>query len=227
MKLRNLAIDGPPGAGKSTVGFRVAQALGMAFLDTGAMYRALALRALQLGADPEDEPELLKLLSSTEIRILPADRADGRRYTLIMDGEDVTWALRSPDVDRIVAIVAKHGEVRKAMVPLQRQLALQAPSVVVGRDIGTAVLPDADLKIFLDASPQERARRRWAELQALGEDISLQEVLEDILRREHLETTRAVSPLIVPPGAVVVDTDHLDVDAVVEVVLELIRLKEC
>jgi cytidylate kinase len=227
VKLRNLAIDGPPGAGKSTVGFRVAQALGMLFLDTGAMYRALALRALQFGVDPEDEHGLLELLAGADIRILPADGADGRKYTVLMDGEDVTMALRSPEVDRIVAVVAKHGGVRRAMVPLQRQLALQTPSVVVGRDIGTAVLPDADLKIFLDASLEERARRRWAELRSAGHEVALEEVLEEIRRRETLETTREVSPLVVAPGAVVVDTDHLDVEATVKVVLELIKLKEC
>ncbi len=227
MKLSHLAIDGPPGAGKSTVGFRVARALGMRFLDTGAMYRALALRALQDGVDPEDGAGLLGLLERADIRILPADGAHGRRYTLVMDGEDVTEALHTPQVDSIVAVVARHAGVRKAMVALQRKLALQAPSVVVGRDIGTAVLPDADLKIFLDASLEERARRRWAELRAAGREVSLEATLEDLRRREELETTREVSPLAVPPGAVVVNTDHLDVDAVVQVILELTKLKEC
>lgn len=227
MKLSHLAIDGPPGAGKSTVGFRIAQELGMRFLDTGAMYRALALRALQYGVDPEDGAGLLRLLERADIRILPADGARGRRYTLIMDGEDVTEALHTPQVDSIVAVVARHARVRKAMVALQRQLALQAPSVVVGRDIGTAVLPDADLKIFLDASLEERARRRWADLRAAGSELSLEEALEELRRREELETTREVSPLMVPPGAVVVNTDHLDVDAVVQLILELTKLKEC
>ncbi len=227
MKLRNLAIDGPPGAGKSTVGYRVAKALGMVFLDTGAMYRALAYRALQAGVDPSDEQGLLELFARMHIRILPADGSDGSKYRVQVDGEDVTLALRTPEVDRIVAVVAQHARVRRAMVPVQRELALQSRTVVVGRDIGTTVLPDADLKIFLDASLEVRARRRWAELSAAGREVSFEAVLEDIRERELLETTRKESPLVVAQGAVVVNTDHLDVDSVVDVVLELIKLKEC
>ncbi|MGO9028403.1 MAG: (d)CMP kinase [Acidimicrobiales bacterium] len=196
---RVIAIDGPAGAGKSTVSLRVARKLGLERLDTGAMYRAVAWAALRDGVDPADAGAVADLAGSVSIEV--GDR-------VVTDGVDVTEAIRSPEVNRAVSAVAANPEVRRALVARQRQwVADHGGGVVEGRDIGSVVFPQASLKIYLTASPEERARRRSDE----GSD--------GVARRDRLDSTRTVSPLEVAEGARIVDTTDRPIDAVVEEVL--------
>ena len=216
---RTIAIDGPAGAGKSTIGALVAERLGYLFLDTGAMYRAVALAAQRKQIDPDDAAKLTTLAAAVRITIGPPTKQDGRAYTVLLDGSDVTWEIRSADIDRIVSQVARVPGVRDAMVAQQRALAGKGRVVMVGRDIGTVVLPDAEKKIFLTASASERARRREEELASRGERRPRQELLNEILRRDQLDTEREVSPLKAAGDAVVVQTDGLSVKEALERVL--------
>ena len=220
---RTIAIDGPAGAGKSTVGALIAERLGYLFLDTGAMYRAVALAALRRRIDPDDAAALADLATKVRIMIGPPTKRDGRAYTVLLDGSDVTWDIRSADIDRIVSQVARVPAVRDAMVAQQRALAGQARVVMVGRDIGTVVLPDAERKIFLTASASERARRREEELASRGERRPRQELLREILRRDQLDTERPVSPLKAAEDAIVVQTDGLSVREALDKVLAAIQ----
>ncbi|MEA2625362.1 MAG: CMP/dCMP kinase [Candidatus Binatota bacterium] len=220
---RTVAIDGPAGAGKSTIGALVAERLGYLFLDTGAMYRAVALAAMRRGIDPDDGPKLTELAKSVRIMIGPPTKQDGRAYTVLLDGSDVTWEIRSMDVDRIVSQVARVSGVRDAMVEQQRTLAGQGRVVMVGRDIGTVVLPNAERKIFLTASASERARRREEELASRGERRARQDLLHEILRRDQLDTERAVSPLKAADDAIIVQTDGLSVRQALDNVLAAIQ----
>ncbi|HEX9496290.1 MAG TPA: (d)CMP kinase [Candidatus Limnocylindria bacterium] len=220
---RTIAIDGPAGAGKSTIGALVAERLGYLFLDTGAMYRAVALAALRKRIDPDDAEKLTALATSARVMIGPPTKQDGRAYTVLLDGSDVTWDIRSADIDRIVSQVARVPGVRDAMVAQQRALAGQNRVVMVGRDIGTVVLPDAEKKVFLTASAGERARRREEELASRGERRPRQELLHEILRRDQLDTERVVSPLKAAEDAVVVQTDGLSVREALDRVLAAIQ----
>jgi cytidylate kinase len=220
---RTIAIDGPAGAGKSTIGALVAERLGYLFLDTGAMYRAVALAALRKRIDPDDAEKLTGLAKKVRIMIGPPTKQDGRAYTVLLDGGDVTWDIRSADIDRSVSQVARVEGVRDAMVAQQRALAAQGRVVMVGRDIGTVVLPDAERKIFLTASAGERARRREEELASRGERRPRQDLLHEILRRDQLDTERAVSPLKAADDAVVVQTDGLSVREALDRVLGAIQ----
>ena len=220
---RTIAIDGPAGAGKSTIGALAAERLGYLFLDTGAMYRAVALAASRRGIDPDDADTLSELARTARITIGPPTKQDGRAYTVLLDGSDVTWEIRSAEIDRIVSQVARVPAVRDAMVQQQRALAGQSRVVMVGRDIGTVVLPTADRKIFLTASASERARRREEELASRGERRARQELLHEILRRDQLDTERAVSPLKAADDAVVVQTDGLSVREALDKVLAAIQ----
>ena len=216
---RTVAIDGPAGAGKSTIGALVAERLGYLFLDTGAMYRAVALAAQRSGIDPDDVEQLTLLAKRVRITIGPPTTQDGRAYTVLLDGSDVTWEIRSAAIDRSVSQVARVPGVRDAMVEQQRACAGRGRVVMVGRDIGTVVLPDAERKIFLTASAGERARRREEELASRGERRPRQELLHEILRRDQLDTERVVSPLKAAEDAVVVQTDGLSVKDALERVL--------
>src|SRR5579859_4870871 len=220
---RTVAIDGPAGAGKSTIGALVAERLGYLFLDTGAMYRAVALAALRKSVDPDDAARLGELAAKVRIMIGPPTKQDGRAYTVLLDGGDVTWDIRSAEIDRIVSQVARIPAVRDAMVAQQQALAGRGRVVMVGRDIGTVVLPDADRKIFLTASAAERARRRGDELAARGEVRPRQELLHEILRRDQLDSERVVSPLRSAEDAIVVQTDGFSVGQALEKVLEVIQ----
>jgi cytidylate kinase len=222
-KPRTIAIDGPAGAGKSTIGALVAERLGYLFLDTGAMYRAIALASRRRGVDPDDADNLARLAREVRIAIGPPTVQDGRAYTVLLDGADVTWAIRAADVDRIVSQIARVPAVRDAMVQQQRALALRGRIVMVGRDIGTVVLPDAERKIFLTASAAERARRREEELAARGQARPRQELLAEILRRDELDSHRAVAPLRAASDALVVETDGLAVREALDRVLALIE----
>ncbi|MBC7228029.1 MAG: (d)CMP kinase [Thermoflexales bacterium] len=214
-----ITIDGPVASGKSTIGYLLAQRLGYLYLDTGAMYRAVTYAALSRGVPVEDEAAVTALAQALRIDVVPPTADDGRQYTVLADGEDVTWEIRRPEVDGNVSVVSAYPGVRRAMVAQQRRIAAGGRVVMVGRDIGSVVLPDADLKLYLDASPQERARRRWLERRSRGEDVSYEEVLAMTLRRDEIDSGRAVSPLRVPEGAVVIDTTGLNVEEVLARVL--------
>jgi len=211
-----IAIDGPAGAGKSTVAKQVAKELDLLYLDTGAMYRAITLKALRQGVELSDEEAVSSLAMETEIEL---EHARGQR--VFCDGEDVSRAIRSPEVSRNVSVVAAYPGVRQRLVTLQRQEAERCGVVMDGRDIGTHVLPQAQLKIFLTASPEERARRRWMELQKNGQELSLIEVTEDMIRRDRYDTGREVSPLEVADDALILDTTGLEIAEIVQKIVVL------
>src|SRR5690606_1825199 len=214
-----VAIDGPAGAGKSTVARRVAQALNYLYLDTGAMYRAVALKALQTKVDPEDEEALARLARETEISLAARDD----RVVVLMDGRDVSDQIRDPAVGAIVARIAGFPGVRRELSRKQRELALRGSTVLEGRDTGSHVVPEAHVKIFLTADPEERVRRRHRELQARGYGTDMETVSQEIAQRDLLDTTRAVAPLVQAPGAHVIDSTHLSIDEVVDRIIDLCR----
>lgn len=222
MTPRTIAIDGPAGAGKSTIGALVAERLGYLFLDTGAMYRAVALAGLRREIDPDDGERLGALAREIRITIGPPTVRDGRAYTVLLDGEDVTWTIRGADVDAVVSQVARVGAVRDALVAQQRVLAQRGRVVMVGRDIGTVVLPDAERKIYLTASAAERAKRREEELRGRGDVRGRQDLLGEILRRDRIDSERAVAPLRAADDAVLVRTDGLSVGQALERVLAIV-----
>jgi cytidylate kinase len=213
-----VAIDGPAGAGKSTVAREVARRLGAAYLDTGAMYRALAWLALRRGLAPSDGEALVALAREHPVEIEPTD--DGDRVRIA--GRDVTNAIRSPEVAAEVSEVSAHAGVREEMVAAQRALMSRGDWVSDGRDVGSTVRPDADLKVFLTATPQERARRRRADLAARGVHLDQELVLEDVLRRDEIDSTRPASPLRVADGAVVIDSSGMEAGEVADRVMGMI-----
>ncbi len=210
-----IAIDGPAASGKSTLGKRLAAELGYLYFDTGVMYRAVTLAALRRGVAVEAQAAVESLASQVELDVRPPSLADGRQYDVLLDGQDVTWAIRSPDVDAAVSQVSSYPGVRQAMTRQQRQVGLRGRVVMVGRDIGTVVLPEADLKIFLDATAEARARRRWQESRARGETPEYEALLRAMRERDHLDSTRALAPLRAASDAVVLDTTEMTIDQVV------------
>jgi cytidylate kinase len=211
----NVAIDGPAGAGKSTVAKRVARELGFLYIDTGAMYRALTLKALRHGADLDDREALERLAAVTSVDL--AHGADGV-LTVLLDGEDVTEEIRNPAVSRCVSLVARVPAVRKRLVELQRAMAMEGGVVMEGRDVGTVVLPDASVKVFLTASAGERARRRKEELTAKGYMVEQRQIEEEILERDRLDTSREINPLVPAPDADIIDCSSLTVEQVVKLI---------
>ncbi len=216
-----ITIDGPAAAGKSTVGKQVAQKLGFLFFDTGALYRAVTLAALQRGIPIEDESQVEALARTIRIDLVPATQADGRPYTVLIDGQDVTWALRSDPVNAHVSTVSAYPGVRQALKAQQRRIAQQGRVVMAGRDIGTVVFPEAGLKIYLDASPEVRARRRCQEMEARGEKPDYQAVLASVRHRDKIDSTRATAPLRIPDDAVVIHTDDMTIEQVVDHIVRL------
>lgn len=215
MKIASIiALDGPAASGKSTVARRLAEDLGYLYFDTGVMYRAITWLGLQNGLNLHDESVLTELAQHAQMDVRPPSRSDGRGYDVLVNGEDVTWQIRSPEVDSNVSIVAAHPGVRKALTAQQRRIGLRGRVVMVGRDIGTVVLPEADLKIYLDASAEERARRRCAEQQARGEQSDYEAVLQAMRRRDQIDSTRAVAPLRPADDAVCLNSDGLNVEQV-------------
>lgn len=225
---KTIAIDGPAGAGKSTIGRLLAQQLGYLFLDTGVMYRAVSLTALRRGISATNEPSLAHVAETLpiDIRIPGEDENDGRLSTVLIGDEDVTWEIRRPEVEAVVSDIASHPSVRKALVQQQRRLARLGPVVMVGRDITTEVLPDADLKIYLDASLDERARRRYDELIARGRDVTFEQVSAEIAHRDDLDMNRAAGALRQADDAIRVFTDGLSVDQTLEQILEIVQKRE-
>jgi len=212
-----IAIDGPAGAGKSTIAKQVADELGSIYIDTGAMYRALTLKALRLEIDIGSEQELANLAKNTEIRFRKVDNQD----RILLDNEDVSEEIRSQAVSNHVSLVAKVPAVRKELVNLQRKMAKDTSVVMDGRDIGTVVLPNADVKIFLTASVEERTKRRYEELKLKGEEIDFFQLKSEIIRRDKLDRERVVAPLKKADDAIELDSTKLTIREVVEEVLRL------
>lgn len=211
-----IAIDGPAASGKSTVGLRLAQHYDNLFLDTGSMYRALTLAALRRGLDLRDEAAVVQLAQDLVMDILPAGvYEDGRHYTVLLDGQDVTWDIRTPAVDGAVSLVSSYQDVREEMVRRQREYAQRGDVIMVGRDIGTVVVPDAPLKLYITASAAERARRRWLDRQQQGHPDDYATILADVERRDQIDSSREHSPLRPADDAVEIDTTGRDVDEVV------------
>ncbi len=224
---KTIAIDGPAGAGKSTIGRLLAERLGYLFLDTGAMYRAVALAALHRGIAITSEELLTDLAGHLPIHIeRPAPScADGRAYTVKIGDEDVTWEIRKPEVEAVVSGVASWPGVRTAQVRQQRRIARLGPVVMVGRDITTEVLPDADLKIYLDASLQERARRRYVELKERGRDVTFEQVEAEIAHRDDMDMHRATGALRRAEDAVLINTEGLTIPQALAEVEKVVRDK--
>lgn len=213
-----IAIDGPAGAGKSTIARRLAVRLGYTYIDTGAMYRAVALWALRQHMDPADTLRAEPLARAAEIALA----APGRVW---LNGEEVTDAIRTPEVSQAASVIAVIAGVRRALVDKQRDLAARNSVVMEGRDIGTVVFPDAEIKIFLDARPQERVRRRVVESEQKGEAVSEGAVAEQMRQRDLRDSTRAEAPLTQAPDAVYMDSTGLSIDEVEESILRIVRAR--
>jgi len=209
-----IAIDGPAASGKSTLGRRLADWLDYLFFDTGVMYRAVTWTALQHGIDVRDEAAVTALAETIQIDVAPASISDGRVCDVMVAGNDVTWETRRPEVDANVSIVSTYRGVRNAMSKQQRRIGQRGRVVMVGRDIGTVVLPEADLKIYLDASVQERARRRYNEIQGRGDQADYEDILASVIERDHVDSTRDLAPLRAARDATVIDSDALSADEV-------------
>jgi len=219
---RIIAIDGPAASGKTTLGKRLADILGYLLFDSGVMYRAITWAALLQNVPVQDESAVTALAEKAQIDIQPPSKRDGRDYDVILDSVDITWEIRSPQVDANVSIVSAYPGVRRALTVQQRRIGLRGRVVMVGRDIGTVVLPEADLKIYLDASEEERARRRYQERLERGETADLAAILAVVRERDRIDTTRAVAPLRPAEDAVVVDSNNLNADQVLEKVKSFI-----
>jgi len=209
-----IAIDGPAASGKSTVGGLLAERLGYVYFDTGVMYRAVTWVALQQGVPIEDEAGVSVLAGAIHIEVTHPTVDDGRQYTVLVDGQDVTWHLRRPEVDYGVSPVSAYAGVRRALTAQQRRLGLRGRIVMVGRDIGTVVLPEADLKIYLDATVEERARRRWRELRSRDPSASYDEVLAAMKRRDSIDSERQLAPLRPAGDARILNTTALGIEQV-------------
>ena len=220
-KRLNVAIDGPVGAGKSSVADAAAKRLGILHLDTGAMYRALGYTALQENIDVQDEAAVVALCG--RIRLDVSHQADGQHT--FAEGEDVTGKIRTPEVSMAASTVSRYAEVRRAMVRQQQRLAAETDMLLDGRDICTTVLPNATAKIYLTASPEVRARRRWLEMQEKGMNESYEKVLEDVIRRDEQDMNRAVEPLRQAEDAVLVDSSGLTFDETVDRILAIVEAK--
>lgn len=217
-----IAIDGPAGSGKTVVGKRVGDALGYLYVDTGAFYRAITLLALREGVSPDDGLALGRLATQAEIQIERPTEDDGRAYTVLLNGQDVTAELTAPAVARAVSIVAAHPEVRTVLLPMQRQVAARGRVVIAGRDIGTVVVPFAALKLFLKAPLPVRVARRIEQLQRQGRHPDPAAIAAEMAERDRLDQTRAVAPLKPAPDAVTVDTSSMTVEEEVAMILDLI-----
>jgi len=218
-----IAIDGPAASGKSTLGRRLAESLGYLFFDTGVMYRAVTFLALERGLDVRDETAITALAESMQVDVLPASRDDGRLYDVLIEDRDVTWEIRHADVDANVSMVSAYPGVRRALLPQQRRVGQRGHVVMVGRDIGTVVLPEADLKVYLDASAEERARRRYDESHARGGAENYEEILAKVKARDRFDSTRKVAPMRPATDAIILDSDQLGADEVLARIHELFR----
>jgi cytidylate kinase len=218
-----IALDGPAASGKSTLGNKLANSLGYLFFDTGIMYRAITWIALQHDMNLKDEAAITKLAENAHIDIRPPSIDDGRPCDVVIDDKDVTWDMRGSEVDANVSVISAYAGVRKALSEQQRRIGMRGKVVMVGRDIGTVVLPEADLKVYLDASAEERAKRRYDELISRGEKAVYDEILKKVIERDRIDSTRAVAPLRPADDAVIIDSDKMDAEQVFVHVLELCK----
>lgn len=218
-----VAIDGPAAAGKTAVARRLSDNLNAILFDTGVLYRAVTLAALRDGIAPDDEAALTEAATSRVINVTLPTAGDGRLYDVYLDGEDVTWEIRDASVDANVSAVSAHPGVRTALLPVQRRIASGGKVIMVGRDIGTTVIPDAGTKLFLGASVAERARRRHLELIQRGVEADLDEIEADLQRRDAIDSSRDTSPLRASSDAVLIDTDGRTIEQVVALAEGIIR----
>jgi cytidylate kinase len=218
LKPQLIAIDGPVAVGKSSVGSLLSRRLGYVFFDTGMIYRAFTWKVLKSGISPEDKEKLCELATATEFDFVPSKEGV---LSVFIDGEDVSSKLLRPEIEGLVALIAKVAEVRQAMVSEQRKLAQRGKVVMAGRDIGTVVLPGAELKIFLTASTEERARRRYKELLERGQNSSLEAVLADLKKRDEMDINRTISPLKPAEDAIIIDTENFSLEQVVDKIYTL------
>ncbi len=220
-----IALDGPAASGKSTLGEHLAKKLNFTYLDTGVMYRAVTLAVLKKNANVDNENQVTQIAERMNLNFTPPSVEDGRSNDILLDGEDVTWAIRTVDVEKHVSKVSTYQGVRNAMTEQQRKIGAQGNIVMVGRDIGTVVLPDADIKLYLDASTKERARRRFLELIARGKKVILDDILEDMLRRDQIDSSRKIAPLKPAADALIIDSDHMNAEEVFQYIIKIINLK--
>ena len=216
-----IAIDGPAGSGKSTIGKLLAEYLDYLYFDTGVMYRAVTLAAINQGIDTENELRVSSIAKNVKIDIQTPTINDGRECDILMAGRDVTWDIRSPEVDAKVSIVSAYPKVRHILSEKQRQIGLQGRVVMMGRDIGTVVLPEADLKIYLEASLEERARRRYHERIQRREDVDYDSILAMLRERDRIDSTREFAPLKPADDSIVIDTDGLNIQQVFATIVKL------
>lgn len=215
----NIAIDGPAGAGKSTIAKKVAKTLGYIYVDTGAMYRAMALYMIKLGIDPENANAIEEACKSADIGI---EYRDGEQVVLL-NGENVNAYLRTEEVGNMASVTSVNAKVREKLVELQQKLAKTKDVVMDGRDIGTVVLPNAEVKVYLTASSLVRAKRRALELEAKGEAVDLAKIEADIIDRDNRDMTREISPLKQAEDATLIDSSYMNIDEVVEAILNLVK----
>jgi cytidylate kinase len=216
-----IAIDGPAGSGKSTIGKLLAEYLDYLYFDTGVMYRAVTLAAINQGIDIENELRVSSIAKNVKIDLQTPTINDGRDCDILMEGQDVTWDIRSPEVDAKVSIVSAYPKVRHVLSEKQRQIGLQGRVVMMGRDIGTVVLPEADLKIYLEASLEERARRRYHERIQRREDVDYNSILTMLRERDRIDSTREFAPLKPADDSIVIDTDGLNIQQVFATIVKL------
>ena len=217
-----IAIDGPAASGKSTLAEIISKRLGYFYFDTGAMYRAVTLAALERFGSVDNEEKVVELARMIQIDVRPPTLTDGRTMDVLVDGKDVTWQIRTAQVDQNVSKVSAYAGVRNAMTEQQRRIGERGQMVMVGRDIGTVVFPDAAFKIYLEASPEERARRRYAEVLQRGGSANYEEILISIKKRDEVDSSREVAPLSVALDAHVIDSDGKNIDQVVEEALKIL-----
>lgn len=215
---RIVAIDGPAASGKTTIANQLAQKWDYLFFDTGVMYRAVTWLALHKGIPIKDERAVSNLAYAVDIDVLPPSQMDGREYDVVADGIDVTWFIREQRVDKKVSRVSAYPEVRKALTIQQRRIGLRGNVIMVGRDIGTVVLPEADLKIYLDASVEERARRRYQQRVDRGEKANYEKIQRVLEKRDRIDSTREIAPLCAAEDAVIINTDNLGISEVLSVI---------
>lgn len=209
-----ITIDGPAASGKTTIGKYLADKLDYLFFDTGIMYRAVTWAVLRQGIDVSQEEIAVDVAQTIEIDVRPATISDGRTSDILVDGVDITWEIRSPEVDKNVSQISAYHGVRQALSAQQRRIGLRGSVVMVGRDIGTVVLPEAEVKIYLDASAEERANRRHQESIARRESSSYQEILKSMQQRDEIDSTREIAPLRPAPDAYIINTDNKTIEQV-------------
>ncbi len=220
-----VCIDGPAASGKTTVAKALAERLGFFYLDTGVLYRALTWAALERGLPPSDEQALARLAAEVRVDVRPAPPGDARQTIVTVDGEDVSLAIRSREVDANVSEVSAHPAVRAALVEMQRSFARRGGVVLAGRDMGTVIWPQAEAKVYLDATVEERARRRVKQALEQGVHLDFGWVLSDLVRRDEYDSGRAVAPLRPADDALVLDSTHLTVDQVVDAIANLVQTR--